>query len=238
MGALAGVVVPGVTVEEGGVIEPPPDEASARELAERARQAEARAEARAAERAAARAAGAAAPPATASAVVKVEAEEAAEVKVEGGAAAAKARAPVAKTALALKREEEEEEESEYESEEEEEADGDFFGRKQWAGVRPGFCFKLGDKGVGYYKDVPYHVAQAAAEKAALKLSAPTLANWFYELLQAPPSVKKADRFFELFHLDVLRVVGLGASHTAVNPALFEPEPEPEPQPQPQPQPQR
>ena len=82
-------------------------------------------------------------------------------------------------------EEEEEEESEYESEEEEAADGDFFGRKQWAGVRPGFCFKLGDKGVGYYKDVPYHVAQAAAEKAALKLSAPTLANWFYELLQAP-----------------------------------------------------
>ena len=229
MGALAGVVVPGVTVEEGGVIEPPPDEASARELAERARQAEARAEARAAERAAARAAGAAAPPATASAVVKVEAEEAAVVKVEGGAAAAKARAPIAKTALALKREEEEEE-SEYESEEEEEADGDFFGRKQWAGARPGFCFKLGDKGVGYYKDVPYHVAQAAAEKAALKLSAPTLANWFYELLQAPPSVKKADRFFELFHLDVLRVVGLGASHTAVNPALFEPEPEPEPEP--------
>ena len=102
-------------------------------------------------------------------------------------------------------------------------------------MRPGFCFKLGDKGVGYYKDVPYHVAQAAAEKAALKLSAPTLANWFYELLQAPPSVKKADRFFELFHLDVLRVVGLGASHTAVNPALFEPEPEPHPQPQPHPQ---
>ena len=79
--------------------------------------------------------------------------------MECGAAAAKARAPVAKTALALKREEEEEE-SEYESEEEEAADGDFFGRKQWAGVRPGFCFKLGDKGVGYYKDVPYHVAQA------------------------------------------------------------------------------
>ena len=52
-------------------------------------------------------------------------------------------------------------------------------------MRPGFCFKLGDKGVGYYKDVPYYVAQAAAEKAALKLSAPTLANWFYELLQAP-----------------------------------------------------
>ena len=77
---------------------------------------------------------------------------------------------------------------------------------------------------------PCRVAQAAAEKAALKLSAPTLANWFYELLQAPPSVKKADRFFELFHLDVLRVVGLGASHTAVNPALFEPEPEPEPEP--------
>ena len=95
---------------------------------------------------------------------------------------------------------------------EEEPDGDFFARKQWQGVRPGFCFKRGDKGVGYYKDVPYHVAQAAAEKAALKLSAPTLANWLYELLQAPPSVKKADRFYELFQLDVLRVVGLGASH--------------------------
>ena len=33
--------------------------------------------------------------------------------------------------------------------------------------------------------IPCRVAQAAAEKAALKLSAPTLANWFYELLQAP-----------------------------------------------------
>ena len=95
---------------------------------------------------------------------------------------------------------------------EEDPDGDYFARKQWEGPRPGFCFKLGDKGVGYYKDVPYHISQAAAEKAALKLSAPTLANWFYELLQAPPSVKKADRFYELFQLDVLRVVGLSASH--------------------------
>ena len=82
-------------------------------------------------------------------------------------------------------------------------------------MRPGFCFKLGDKGVGYYKDVPYHISQAAAEKAALKLSAPTLANWFYELLQAPPSAKKADRFYELFQLDVLRVVRLGASDQAL-----------------------
>ena len=95
---------------------------------------------------------------------------------------------------------------------EEDPDGDYFARKQWEGARPGFCFKLGDKGVGYYKDVPYHISQAAAEKAALKLSAPTLANWFYELLQAPPSVKKADRFYELFQLDLLRVVGLSASH--------------------------
>ena len=98
---------------------------------------------------------------------------------------------------------------------EEDPDGDYFARKQWVGPRPGFCFKLGDKGVGYYKDVPYHISQAAAEKAALKLSAPTLANWFYELLQAPPSVKKADRFYELFQLDVLRVVGLSASHQAL-----------------------
>ena len=121
MGALPGVVVPGVTVEEGGVIEPPPDEATALAQAEKARQAEARAEARAAERAAARAAAATAPPATASAaVVKVEVEDAVVVKVEDGAAAAaaKERAPVAKTALAVKREEEEEE-SEYESEEDE-----------------------------------------------------------------------------------------------------------------------
>ena len=121
MGALPGVVVPGVTVEEGGVIEPPPDEATALAQAEKARQAEARAEARAAERAAARAAAATAPPATASAaVVKVEVEDAVVVKVEDGAAAAaaKERAPIAKTALAVKREEEEEE-SEYESEEDE-----------------------------------------------------------------------------------------------------------------------
>ena len=107
MGALPGVVVPGVTVEEGGVIEPPPDEATALALVEKARQAEARAEARAAVRVAARGAAATAPPATASAVVKVETEEAVVVKVEDGAAAA-----AAKTALAVKREEEE---SEYES---------------------------------------------------------------------------------------------------------------------------
>jgi hypothetical protein len=121
MGALPGVVVPGVVVEEGGVIEPPPDEATALALAEKARQAEARAEARAAERAAARAVAATAPPATTSAVVKVEVEEAVVVKVEHGAAAAAAKddAPIAKTTLVVKRGEEEEgkeEESEYESE--------------------------------------------------------------------------------------------------------------------------
>ena len=121
MGALPGVVVPGVVVEEGGVIEPPPDEATALALAEKARQAEARAEARAAERAAARAVAATAPPATTSAVVKVEVEEAVVVKVEHGAAAAAAKddAPIAKTTLMVKRGEEEEgkeEESEYESE--------------------------------------------------------------------------------------------------------------------------
>ena len=98
-------------------------------------------------------------------------------------------------------------------------------------MRPGFCFKLGDKGVGYYKDVPYHISQAAAEKAALKLSAPTLANWFYELLQAPPSAKKADRFYELFQLDVLRVVRLGASHQTL-PLPLTPTPTPTPTPAP------
>ena len=41
------------------------------------------------------------------------------------------------------------------------------------------------------------------------------------LPQAPPSVKKADRFYELFQLDLLRVVGLGASHTTLSPPLFE-----------------
>ena len=125
MGALPGVVVPGVVVEEGGVIEPPPDEATALALAEKARQVEARAEARAAERAAARAAAATAPPATMSAsvvkvedtavVVKAEDTAAATAAAAAAAAAAKERAPVAKTALVVKREEEEE--SEYESEE-------------------------------------------------------------------------------------------------------------------------
>ena len=103
-------------------------------------------------------------------------------------------------------------------------------------MRPGFCFKLGDKGVGYYKDVPYHISQAAAEKAALKLSAPTLANWFYELLQAPPSAKKADRFYELFQLDVLRVVRLGASDQTLPLAPTLPLPYPYPYPYPSLQP--
>ena len=34
-------------------------------------------------------------------------------------------------------------------------------------------------------------------------------------------MKKAGRFYELFQLEVLRVVGLGASHTALNPPLFD-----------------
>ena len=57
----------------------------------------------------------------------------------------------------------------------------------------------------------------------MQISAPTLANWLFELLQEPPSLKKADRFMSLFHLERLRVkaLGGGGAPSGGTPPLFE-----------------
>jgi len=68
--------------------------------------------------------------------------------------------------------------------------------------------------VGYHKDVPLHVAAEEAEKAKMVLTAAQLANWSVELLGMPPSVTKADRYFELFDLPKLRVQPLSTAPTS------------------------
>tara|TARA_B110001452_G_scaffold7052_1_gene6342 strand:- start:398 stop:1879 length:1482 start_codon:yes stop_codon:yes gene_type:complete len=108
---------------------------------------------------------------------------------------------------------EEEEEEEDDDDESDEEDGDpnaaFFPRKRWEGPREGCVFKLGDTGLGYYRDVDAVRAYEEEQRALMHISAPTLANWLFELLQEPPSLKKADRFMRLFHLERLRVKALG-----------------------------
>ena len=65
--------------------------------------------------------------------------------------------------------------------------------RAWLGPKRGYCFKASDKGVGYHKDVPLHVAVEEAEKASMVLTAAQLANWTREVFLMPPSVRKVDR---------------------------------------------
>ena len=65
--------------------------------------------------------------------------------------------------------------------------------RAWHGPKRGYCFKASDKGVGYHKDVPLHVAAEEAEKASMVLTAAQLANWTREVFLMPPSVHKVDR---------------------------------------------
>ena len=83
--------------------------------------------------------------------------------------------------------------------------------RSWRGPKPGYCFKSGEQGVGYYLDVPLHAAAEAEEKARIVLTAPQLANWAMELLSMPPSVEKVDRYIDLFDLASLRVRTLGGA---------------------------
>ena len=121
-------------------------------------------------------------------------------------------------------EEEEEEEEEEESDSDDdplESEEDFAACKSWRGAKPGYCYKAGDKGVGYYKDVPLLEAHEAAEREKLVLTAPQLANWAVEVLGMPPSLEKADRYFSLFDLPHLRVTSLmGPSATKPPAPLF------------------
>ena len=77
---------------------------------------------------------------------------------------------------------------------------DFIPCRAWKGVRAGYCFKASERGVGYHKDVPLHVAAEEAERAAIVLTAAQLANWTVEVLLMPPGVKKVDRFMQLYDL--------------------------------------
>ena len=96
---------------------------------------------------------------------------------------------------------------------------DFLRASGWRGARPGYAFRAGASGVGYYKDVPLHIAAEQAERDAMVLTAPQLANWALEQLALPPSLAKADRYFSLFDLPNLRVRSLGKSGSAP-PPLF------------------
>ena len=97
---------------------------------------------------------------------------------------------------------------------------DFIPCVSWRGAKQGYCFKAGDSGVGYYKDVPLLEAYEEAERRKLVLTAPQLANWAVELLEMPPSLQKADRYFGLFDLAHLRVSSLFGHANKAPPALF------------------
>ena len=112
--------------------------------------------------------------------------------------------------------EEEDSEDEYDPSSEPQ---DFLRASGWRGARPGYAFRAGASGVGYYKDVPLHIAAEQAERDAMVLTAPQLANWALEQLALPPSLAKADRYFSLFDLPNLRVRSLGKSGSAP-PPLF------------------
>ena len=120
---------------------------------------------------------------------------------------------------ALATEEDGEEEEEDDDEDNDEADNgaEFIASRRWTGPRPGYLFTTKAQGVGYYKDVPLLTRHEEAQRAAMRFTAPTLANWALEQLRAPPSVKKVDRYMELHNLDALRVHALGSDD---KPALF------------------
>ena len=113
----------------------------------------------------------------------------------------------------------EEEEEEDDDDDDDEADNgaEFIASRRWTGPRPGYLFTTKAQGVGYYKDVPLLTRHEEAQRAAMRFTAPTLANWALEQLRAPPSVKKVDRYMELHNLDALRVHALGSDD---KPALF------------------
>ena len=90
---------------------------------------------------------------------------------------------------------------------------DFIASRRFVRARPGFIFKKGEQGVGYYRDVPLHVKAAEAERARARFNASELAERMIRELRAPPSVRKADAFMELFDLDALRVGTLTDSAT-------------------------
>ena len=118
-------------------------------------------------------------------------------------------------------ESEEEEESESDDEDPLASEEDFAACASWRGPKPGFCFKKGELGVGYYRDVPLHEAAEAAERARIVLTAAQLANWSVELLAMPPSVGKVDKFVSLFDLPALRVQSLRPSKGGSSPFLFD-----------------
>ena len=119
-------------------------------------------------------------------------------------------------------EEEEEDDDEEEEEESDTGGGDNFKKSSaWRGARAGFCFKAGDRGVGYYRDVPLHEAAEAEERAKIVLTAPQIANWIVELSTMPPSVDKVDRLMDLYDLTQLRVQALGKGKPGQSPYLFE-----------------
>ena len=105
------------------------------------------------------------------------------------------RPPAAPLADASEEEEEEEgdDDEEVEGTEDDaimEATDDFVPSSSWRSAKRGYCFKRGESGLGYYRDVPLHEAAEAEERRRLVLTAPQIVNWAVELLSMPPSINK------------------------------------------------
>jgi len=100
--------------------------------------------------------------------------------------------------------------SEESEEDSEEKNIPFIKSSIWRGQRAGYVFKRGvladgAQGVGYFLDVPLHVKHEEEERERMCFSAAQLANWMTESVSEPPSLAKADRCFNFFQLESLRV---------------------------------
>ena len=129
----------------------------------------------------------------------------ASAAMASGAGLSDATIPKAEAAAEEEEQEDDDEEDSDDAEDILESQEEFAASRAWVGRKPGYCFKVGEQGVGYYKDVPLLEKEEAAERAKLVLTAPQLANWSVEVLSMPPSVKKVDQYMGLFDLANLRV---------------------------------
>ncbi|KAL1528896.1 hypothetical protein AB1Y20_010218 [Prymnesium parvum] len=139
----------------------------------------------------------------ASRVAKAGAADAlASAAMSGGGAAVAAASPAGSDSPA---DEEEDDADSSDDQPEASSTAPFVAASGWRGARHGYCFKRGELGLGYYKDVPLLELAQRAERESMVFSAPQLANWLLELYAAPPSVKKLDRYMELFDAEGMRV---------------------------------
>ena len=109
-----------------------------------------------------------------------------------------------------------------EEEEEESSDDDedddplastepFAPSRSWRGPKPGYCFKSGEQGVGYYVDVPLHAAAEAEEKARDRTHRATAIELGDGAAVDAAECGEGHRHIDLFDLASLRVRALGGA---------------------------